>query len=116
MIARPWPPMSQPRGRIATKLRRRAFPVRRRLREPEDRAAMAQPPAARLAFDAHPSDLLRRQLEIARSVAHLALAIDEHARLAERDAHMIAAAFARPPGQRQQRAVGSEIAGRVVAG
>ena len=36
--------------------------------------------------------------------------------LAERDAHVVAAALARTPASAKQRAIGGEIAGRVVAG
>ena len=44
---------SQPLRRIATQLRRRAIPARRRLRELNGRAEMAQRATPRVAFDAH---------------------------------------------------------------
>src|SRR5262245_46873558 len=91
----------QPRRCIATEHRRRAIPARRRLRKLHSRAEMAQRSALGMAFDAHPVELLRREVEIGHNVIQLALAIDHHAGPAERDAYMIAAAFACAARERQ---------------
>src|SRR5262249_15284109 len=61
-------------------------------------------------------DVTRGEVAIEARELHLALAINEHARLAKRSAYVIAAALPRTLGQRQKDAVGRDIAGRVVAG
>src|SRR5262245_53024806 len=90
--------------------------MRLRLRELEDRAQMPQRAALRPALYTDRIELASREIETQAGKRDLALAIDEHPRLTQRDADMIAATVPGPLGERQQDAVGGEIASRVVAG
>ena len=86
----------QPFGRIAAQLRRRPGPMGLRFGELENRAEMPQWAAFRPTLDADRVELSGGQVQTQPGKRDLALAIDEHARLAERHADVIAAAVSRP--------------------
>src|SRR5262249_3803838 len=97
-------------------LRRRPGPMGLCFGELEDWTQMPQWTAFWPALDAERVKLGSRKIEIQPGKRHLALAIDEHTRLAQRDAYVIAATIARPPGECQKDAIGGKVARGVVAG
>src|SRR5262245_33922407 len=94
----------------------RPSPMRLRLGQLEERAQMPQRAALWSGLDTDGVELVSGEVEVQPWKRHLALAVDEHARLAQRYTHMIAAALQCPLGECEEDAVGSEIAGGVVAG